>query len=296
MKNSLLSIFVVVLLTECFSCSEVVKAQSIYFYDGFAAQQQMDTITDLRIMEASGMDISHLNPGYFWTHNDSGDTARIFLIDRNGTIIATVFLEGVINRDWEEIVTVRDSTGSWIYVAEIGDNQAIYPSLMIHRFAEPMVGSDTIIQITIGQIETMHFVYPNGARDAEAIFYDYNTNKMVLITKREQACFIFSFDFQVGTGWMLPEPLGTLPSKNFVAADMRPNGEILLKTYNEIFYWPASKESAAARMLKGFQYKIPYIPEPQGESICWDIDGNFYTITELNKGKIQQLLYFERKN
>jgi hypothetical protein len=77
---------------------------------------------------------------------------------------------------------------------------------------------------------------------------------------------------------------------------MRPNGELLLKTYDDIYYWPASSEAASTRILKGFQFRIPYKHEPQGESICWDEQGNFYTITERVKEKPQQLMYFQRKN
>lgn len=261
----------------------------------FHLQVGLSSIKDRRLEEASGMDMSYKQPGYFWTHNDSGDTARIFLINRDGEIKATIFLEGLVNRDWEEIVSVEMDGKSWLYICEIGDNRAIYPSLMIHRIEEPMTGEDTIMIVPFESIETMEFNYPNGARDAESMFYDFNTGELVLVTKREEHCFVFSFPFKPGQSHLLPEPIGILPSRNFVAADMRPNGEIVLKNYDEIFYWPADNEPAGQRMVKGFYKKIPYKPEPQGESICWDADGNIYTLSEYNKYAKQQVFFFERK-
>ena len=38
---------------------------------------------------------------------------------------------------------------------------------------------------------------------------------------------------------------------------------------------------------------IDYTPEPQGEAICW-YQGDFYTISEKNKGKPQEMLLFQR--
>jgi hypothetical protein len=44
---------------------------------------QAGSITAPTIDEASGLAVSRLNDNILWVHNDSGDTARIFAIDRN---------------------------------------------------------------------------------------------------------------------------------------------------------------------------------------------------------------------
>ena len=54
------------------------------------------------IRESSGVCASRRNPGIFWTHNDSGDTARAFLIDRNGATRMVINLRGAQN-NWSKL-------------------------------------------------------------------------------------------------------------------------------------------------------------------------------------------------
>ena len=41
--------------------------------------------------------------GILWTHNDAGGENRIFAIDSNGISRGTYYLNGIENRDWEDI-------------------------------------------------------------------------------------------------------------------------------------------------------------------------------------------------
>ena len=68
------------------------------------------------IVESSGIIRSKKYPGVFWTHNDSGDSARIFAISEDGKIIKPKWFKGeykgieVVNAthiDWEDIATDR---------------------------------------------------------------------------------------------------------------------------------------------------------------------------------------------
>nr|HPH82842.1 T9SS C-terminal target domain-containing protein [Flavobacteriales bacterium] len=51
--------------------------------------------------EASGIELSP--DGTFWTHNDSGNEAKIYQIDDQCNVIRTVNLLGVSNNDWEDL-------------------------------------------------------------------------------------------------------------------------------------------------------------------------------------------------
>ncbi len=71
------------------------------------------------IVESSGIIRSKKYPGVFWTHNDSGDSARIFAISEDGKIIKPKWFKGeykgieVVNAthiDWEDIATDRAET------------------------------------------------------------------------------------------------------------------------------------------------------------------------------------------
>ena len=260
----------------------------------FYTQQVVATIEDGRLVEASGIEESYLNPGYFWTHNDSGAEPILYLIDGNANIIMEVDLKGVTNRDWEEIVTVKKGEDSFIYVGEIGDNKAVHDNVKLYCIPEPKFEGKRNISIDYSQIKEMSFQYDEGARDAEAVLYDSNTKEFVLVTKREDNALVYSFKFEPNQSPVTIKSKGSVPSKLFTAADMNEKGEILLKQYGAIHYWGPSTESAVDRILEwNTAIMIDYTPEPQGEAICWN-DGDFYTISEKNIGKPQEMLFFKR--
>ena len=259
----------------------------------FQNQKVLAVITDDRLVEASGLEESFRNPGYFWTHNDSGGKPILYLIDINGKIKLEVELKGLKNKDWEEIITVYEEGVPSIYVGEVGDNRGIRDDIALFRIEEPKLNGQAKIQIDREDIEVMPLAYKEGPRDAEAILYDFATKEFVLVTKREKHSMVYSFPFTPSDKKVVIESKGTVPSRNFTAADMNQEGEILLKHYASIFYWGESSVPAVDRLLDWDPISINYSPEPQGEAICW-YEEDFYTISEKNKGKPQEMLIFKR--
>ncbi|WP_436517959.1 hypothetical protein [Ekhidna sp. To15] len=259
----------------------------------FYTQQVLATIDDRRLVEASGIEESYENPGYFWTHNDSGSEPTLYLINNRAQIVMEVDLKGLKNRDWEEIVTVKKDGESYIYVAEIGDNKAVHKDVKILKIPEPRFNGKQNITIDKKDVEIMSFTYAEGARDAEAVLYDQNQDEFVLVTKREKNALVYSFPFKANKKPVTIKSKGKIPTKLFTAADMNEKGEILLKHYSAIFYWGPSQETAIDRILAWDASMVDYVPEPQGEAICWYKD-DFYTISEKNIGKPQEMLFFKR--
>lgn len=83
--------------------------------------------------ECSGLVASRQFPGVLWTHND-GQDRRLFAINRRGQKLAEFEVQGVLIWDFEELSI--DATNR-LYVADIGNNLEIRPSLAVHRLAEP---------------------------------------------------------------------------------------------------------------------------------------------------------------
>ncbi|MCW8849578.1 MAG: hypothetical protein OQJ81_06315, partial [Melioribacteraceae bacterium] len=69
----------------------------------FGPRMTLGTIENDDIDEASGIASSYKNMGILWTHNDAGGENRIFAIDSNGISRGTYYLNGIENRDWEDI-------------------------------------------------------------------------------------------------------------------------------------------------------------------------------------------------
>ena len=91
-------------------------------------------IDDGEISESSGLVASRTHTDVFWTHNDSGDAARLFAITPEGRKLAEFSVDGATHVDWEDIAI--DETG-YLYLGDIGNNANERRDLAIYRIREP---------------------------------------------------------------------------------------------------------------------------------------------------------------
>ena len=256
----------------------------------------MGELSNDEIKEASGLEASVKNPGALWTHNDSGDTSRIFLIHENGVDIKTFYLDGVRNRDWEEMTLGPgpDEDKSYLYVAEIGDNEAVHEFYYIYRFEEPAEQDESLITA----IDVIRFQYPDGNRDAECLMIDPLTKDLYIISKREDNVHLYRMAYPQSTSTtIIPVKLGTLPFHKIIAGDISTDGkEVILKTYDEILYWKRASDERIEALLLTSPINIPYEREPQGEAMAWRNDQTgFYTLSEEPGRKEAEVYYYQRK-
>src|SRR5687768_11047730 len=64
--------------------------------------RQIATIQHPAIKESSGIVASRKHPGILWTHNDKGNAAMLYAINKNGELVAE-FPVASVNDDWEDI-------------------------------------------------------------------------------------------------------------------------------------------------------------------------------------------------
>jgi len=251
------------------------------------------------IDEASGLASGRSNKDLLYTHNDSGGRNAVFVIDQEGRLRGEFVLEGIKNRDWEDIATGKcpRSSENYIYVGEIGDNRARYSSIFVYRFVEPSIkGLAPEISLTITDVDRIEIEYEDGARDAEGLFIDPRTLDIIIISKREEQVGVYLVAYPQSTDRInTAVKIATLPLSWVTAADISPNGKkILIKTYTGIFQWKRQgEESLASTFSRGFDY-LPYEIEPRGEAVCWDAEGEgYFTLSE--KVEDQELiLYYYR--
>jgi len=197
------------------------------------------------INEASGMVASRENPGFLWTHNDSGDEARIFLIDTLARLRATYYLAGVEARDWEEIAWMQADGRNYLIIGDIGDNRAVRSDIAVHIIPEPRFSafadstSGAIVDIIPStSIQTYKLHYEDGPRDAEAMFYDPLDEQLYIITKRELQVGLYGVKIPQESSEILTlNRKATLPFAFITAADISPGGdEILIKNLLSVYY------------------------------------------------------------
>jgi len=265
------------------------------------------------IQEASGIVSSLTNDNVIWTHNDSGDSNRIFAMDTAGKHLGEYFLNNSENRDWEDIAIGPGPEEGlhYLYVGDIGDNFSQNDIKHIYRVIEPQLDSSSNTNsIQLDNVESISFQYEDGNRDAETLIVDPLTKDIIIISKREtSAVHIYSLPFPQDTDAILTANLimkkDFYPNNDFITSqwivggDISHDGkEILVKSYTDIFYFSRTSNQSFYDALNNEEMRFPYITEPQGEAICWDanLDG-YYTLSEEADDANQPAhLYFYRKN
>lgn len=266
----------------------------------FAYGEVKGKVTAAEIKEASGLVASSGNPGLLWTHNDSGDAARIFLIDDSARLRATYYLQGIVARDWEDIASMERSGRNYLLVGDIGDNGSRRPFVSVHLFEEPVTNTMATLVDTIPaeRISTFVMKYADGPRDAESLFFDPVDHYLYVISKREPQAGIYRTALlEVPADTLVLKRVGTIPHTFVTSADIRSDGtEVLIKNLLEVFYWRRKPGESISQMLKQPAVKLPYRPEPQGEAIAFSRDGGgYYTLSESVLG-LNAILYFYRRH
>ena len=113
---------------------------------------------DVRIKESSGLvDLGSL----MVTTNDSGDSARVFVIDPSTgrTVGVTTFGDD----DPRDVEALAPAGGSRVWVADIGDNDSSRDDVRVYRV--PVAAR----AIDVGDPDSYVLRYPDGAHDAESL-------------------------------------------------------------------------------------------------------------------------------
>ena len=290
-------ILAVSLLSVCLGCfSPKVENPT----EAFAPARRISELKNKKLKEISGLAASRRNPGLFWVHNDSGNEPEIYLIDTALQIFLTCRISDIENRDWEDIaVGPGPEEGKWyVYVGEIGDNNARYEYKHIYRFEEPLLGQGSRKR-TIESFDTITFRLEDKRKDTETLLIDPATRALYIISKRESPVWLYELKHPQSTkDTLIARKVTSLPFTQIVGGDIiREGNQILLKNYEHIYYWRSDSVMAVEDLLKTPHYEVPYEVEPQGEALGWTHDGSgFYTISEKNVGKDTYLFYYQRQS
>ncbi len=266
----------------------------------FRAGVSQGKLTNNEINEASGLVASSAHAGHFWTHNDSGDDARVFLIDDSARHRATFYLEGVVARDWEDIGMMARDGRHQLIVGDIGDNRARSPYLTIHVFDEPRADASAALvvdTIPAARIRSYTLRYEDGPRDAESLFFCPLDERLYVISKREIRVGLYGTALpDLPTDTLVLRKEAELPHTFVTAADIRADGsELLVKNLQQVFYWRRRPGESVPACLARPGIPLPYRAEPQGEAIAFSLDGRgYHTLSEMALGLPAHLYFHER--
>ena len=255
--------------------------------------EAMGLVTEAAIDEISGLAAARRHPGFYWAHNDSGNTAELHLVDERGRLQASVATPGAPNLDWEDIASFHLDGRDYLMVADTGDNGGIRRALSLHVFEEP---EDLSRPATLAW--TQRFRWPDGPRDCEAVAVDAVRGEVLLISKKRVPAELFRVRLGAGDEEQVAELIGTLPGieqpdasdlsrspiygryrAQITAADLSPNGRVLaVLNYRAIHFVVRGPDGDWAPGLAG---KLPHLTlpwMPQAEAIAFSVDGRSLTV------------------
>ena len=251
----------------------------------YGQPRQIGLLADREIDESSGLARSLLNPDAFWTHNDSGDIPRLFLIDRSGQTLARLVVEGAQAIDWEDIASFKHGPHSYLLIGDVGDNAAKRELYTLYIVREPQIDRETRQPVVdnIRPLITIPFTYEDGPHNCESIAVDSSEGKIYLVSKeRSHECNVYELPLPMEevTEQLVARKVARLDISRTTAMDISPDGmRAVVLTYGDAYEYVRDKDETwvEAFARKGRTLRMP--PRVKGESICYGADSKTLYLT-----------------
>lgn len=238
------------------------------------------------VRETSGLARSARDPGLFWTHNDAGNAPELFAVNEAGELVQRVRVAGAQLVDWEDLDVGPCGDGACLYIADIGDNDAQRDRLTVYRVAEPAAGATET-----GAAQALHARYPDGPRDAEALFVDASGTMYIVTKGRETGIALYRWPAGSAPGEVVtlervrelfPRPSTELD--RVTAATTTPSGRwVGIRTYRTLFLVRAD-QLLGDGVLDPIQMDLSGAGHGQGESLVLGDDGTVWLSGEAESG------------
>jgi hypothetical protein len=250
----------------------------------YGQPRRLCNLADARIKESSGLVASVLGD-WWWTHNDSGDDARLYAIGRTGKTLHELLLAGVRARDWEDLTRVTVGDTSYLVVGDVGDNNSGHNRWFLHVVAEPDLSGAHAAAAEVAPARSLTFTYSDGkARDCEAIAAAPDGTLYLVSKSRDpkQPAAVFTLPWPAvdGQGDAVAQLVATVPVLLVTAMDISADGRrLLLVTYLDGFEYSRGPEESWAAALRRRPRRLALPPRWQGEAGCYGHDGRTIYLT-----------------
>jgi hypothetical protein len=240
-----------------------------------APLQQISTISDSSLAEASGLVKSRKHPGLFWTITDSGNQPILYAINIRGELLAAYRVNGAVNIDWEAIAI--DDSGQ-LYLGDVGNSLPFVglPRRWIYQVSEPnplVAGppKSSADAMPVVKIDKTHvFAFSGSPFDIEGMFWRhgeiYLTSKSV---DGDSDLYRLPLEKQTKIHELLF--VGKLPSSGMVtgAAVSADGRRLAICSYRHVTFYDFAKEGLPT-VSKGGTSLVVRFPKTLIEGCCWD--------------------------
>ena len=266
---------------------------SLSYAQEFNKGQLLSKLKNTQINESSGMDISTKSDDLFFTHNDSGDTARFFAFNSKGDDLRTFTLKGAFAVDWEDMSSYKLDNQSYLMLCDVGDNLRVRPFYTLYVVKEPEPKSKELpIEFLI------NYKYEDGKQNCESVTVDANSKTVYIISKTKTGtCNLYSIPLKA-TAMITAKKIISLKLPQTTGMDISDDGlKMIISGYNKAYLYIRKENESWADACKRDPKVIEVPKRPQGESVCFSKDAKaFYLTSEFsNKLKACTLFKVEQK-
>lgn len=231
------------------------------------------------ITESSGLVAARLSADWLFTHNDSGDQARVFAIDPNGHNSGTWTVAGLQPLDWEDIAWVRWHGQDALVLADTGDNQLSRSTYQLHILTEPQSG-----QQAIRLLATVNFRYADGPHDCEAIAVDETRRTVLLVAKQWPfQCKVYELPLDTNlpaATVRVAQPYAHIPAPFVTGIDISVVGDrMAVVNYTTVYLYERASDETWQAALRQSPQQLAAPSRRQGEAVCFSKDGRSLFLT-----------------
>ena len=254
-----------------------------------AAPRIAGLIREPRLREISGIAASRRHADLLWVHNDSGYEAQVHAIDTRGRHRATLDIEGVVARDFEDMAAFELDGVAYLLIADTGDNGGRRSEVELVVLAEPERLED--MRVTPAWVQRLR--WPDGPRDVEAVAVDTEAGQVLFITKKRVPAELLVAPLRAQTGVIEARRVGSLsgieqPSPaelagnprfgryraQITAADLSPDGRRLaVLNYRRAYLYRRDAGEGWAQALARPGQPLQFGWLAQAEAIGFDASG-----------------------
>jgi len=247
----------------------------------YSRPQLLLRVRSSEIAESSGLAASRLQDGVFYTHNDSGDSARLFRFSIEGGRVAAFELAGVKARDWEDMASGPcPDEGDCLYIGDIGDNLRQHDSIRIWAVREQTSG------LELNPVASWNVRYPDGPKDSEILLVHPETKRLYVVTKESGPPGVYRLPKEPGEGEMIlvsrltEETVGRSLPKLTGGDFSRDGSRVILRGYLAAWEWEVNLADPESHWGQRPSRRVPIRLERQGEALTFDLTGRVFTSSE----------------
>lgn len=178
--------------------------------------------------------------------------------------------------DWEDVAVGPCAQGSCLFLADIGDNNRGRRQITIYRVPEPRPDDKAT-----APVEALHAAYPDGPRDAEALFVA-SAGQLFLVSKEQAgrtAVYRVAQSSNASRVTQL-EVVGKLPLERVTGAGASPDGAwVAVRTNKELFLY-RTQDLVGGGHTPSRRFDLDSLGEPQGEGVAVGANGLVYLVGE----------------